>query len=453
MLTRVPLGKPIGRRSFLRAGVLGLAGLGLADFFRREARAERLTGSAERTSCILVWLAGGPSHMDTYDLKPEAPAEYRGLYRPIRTCVPGMEVCELLPRHGQLAHRFTLIRSCSHDFAGHWDGAQHVLTGYPAVLSGGGTQTSVYPEVGTIIKKVRPRGPGGLPDYVAVVNRLENVGPAYLGRSYEPFVARGDPNDPAFQVPNLSLPVEDMSRLAVRRSLRRAFDCMRRDLDSSGVMQAMDSHDREAMHLLTSRETEQAFDLSREDRRVRECYGRCTAGQALVLTRRLVEAGVGFVTVELSGYREFGVDGGWDDHAGVCDIFDRMNRRLPVYDRALTALIEDIYQRGLDRNVMVLVMGEFGRTPQINVRDGKPGREHWPGAMSVLVSGGGMRMGQVIGATDARGERPRNRPLHPPDLLATVYHYLDIDPRLEFRDHGGRPRPILSEGQPIRELL
>lgn len=175
--------------------------------------------------------------------------------------------------------------------------------------------------------------------------------------------------------------------------------------------------------------------------------------QSLLLARRLVEAGARFVTVELSNYAEAGMDGGWDDHAGVCNIYDRMNRRLPVYDQALTALIDDVYERGLDWDVLLVVMGEFGRTPQINVREGKPGREHWPWAMSVLVSGGGMRMGQVIGATDARGERPRARPLRPPDLLATLYHYLGIDPRLEFRDHTGRPRPILTDGEPIRELL
>lgn len=442
--------KRIHRRSFLQAGFLGMAGLGLGELLRCRNRARAGSASPERRSCILLWLGGGPSHLDTYDLKPRAPIEIRGPYQPIATRVPGMHVCELLPRHAQTAHRYTLIRSCMHDFPCHFGGIQHVLTGYPAVLTGGGTRTSVYPEAGTVFKRVRGQSPDGPPSYVALDHRLEGVGPAYLGASYEPFIVPGNPNDPGYRVPNLSLPVEQMSLLQTRRALRGAFDCLRRDLDQSGVMRAMDSHDQEAMRLLASRDTERAFDLGQEELRVRERYGRTTSGQSFLLARRLVEAGVGFVTVEAAYYA--GVDGGWDDHAGVCNIFERMDRRLPVYDKALTALIDDIYDRGLDQNVLILALGEFGRTPLINTVDGKPGREHWPWAMSILVSGGGMRMGQVIGSTDSRGERPTNRLLRPPDLLATLYRFLGIDPRLEFRDHTGRPRPILTDGQPIREL-
>lgn len=451
--SRSPPNGNLSRRECLRAGWLGLGGLGLADLLRGRSLPTPAALRAEAPSCILVWLGGGPSHLDTYDLKPGAPAECRGLYQPIATRVPGLDVCELMPRHTQVADRLTLIRSFSHDFAGHQDGIQHVLTGWPAVLTGGGTTTSVYPEIGTIYKKVRPQGPAGLPSFVAVSHRLGFIGPAYLGMSCEPFVADGNPNDPNFKVQNLGLTAEALARLDDRHTLRQALDTLRRDIDRAGALEAMDSHDREAMRLLTSRETERAFDLGAVEPQERERYGRCRAGQSLLLARRLVEAGVGFVTVELANYAEAGVDGGWDDHAGVCNIFDRMNRRLPVYDQALCALIEDVYDRGLDRRVLVVVMGEFGRTPQLNTKEGKTGREHWPWAMSVVVSGGGMRMGQVIGSTEAKGERPKDRLMRPTDLLATIYRFLGIDPARQFRNHSGRPIAILPEGEPVRELF
>jgi uncharacterized protein (DUF1501 family) len=442
---------PVSRRDFLRAGFLGFAGLGLGDLLRLRARAAAAGKPPKEASCILLWMGGGPSHLDTYDLKPAAPVEYRGEYKPIRTRVPGLDVCQLLPRHARVADRFALLRSLHHDFAGHWDGAQHVLTGYPAVLTGGGTVTSVYPEVGAVCKKVLPPAPAGLPRYVAISYPLGSVGPAYLGQGFEPFVAAGDPNSPDYKVANLSLSAEALGRLGERRAIRQVFDCMRRDVDGSGVMRALDRFDREAVQLLTSVETQHAFDLSRGDPRERDRYGRTAVGQKFYLARRLVEAGVSFVSAEIHPFA--GVDGGWDDHAGGCNIFDRMNRRLPVYDQAITALIEDLYEHGLDRKVVVVVLGEFGRTPQVNVKDGKPGREHYPGAMSALVSGGGMRMGQVIGSTTARGEGPKDRPLGPVDILATIYRFLGIDTTQQFRDHTGRPHPILPEGEPIRELL
>ena len=441
------------RRACLQAGCLGLAGLGLGDLLRLRANASRTASLASETSCILVWLGGGPSHLETYDPKPAAPAEYRGEFGAIPTRTPGLNVCELLPRHAQLADRYSVIRSCTHGFSGHWDGSQHVLTGWPAVLTGGGTPTSVYPEVGAVFKRIRPQNPAGLPNYVAISHPLGAVGPAYLGQSYQPFLAAGNPNHPDFKIPNLSLAADGMRRLDDRRLLRQAFDHLRRDLDHGGLMHAMDRHDHEALRLLTSRATERAFDIGRADPRERERYGRTTAGQTLLLARRLVESGVGFVTAEVSNFQETGFEGGWDDHAGGCNLFDRMRRRLPVYDQAVSALIDDLYQRGLDRRVLVLVLGEFGRTPYVVVKDGLPGREHWPAAMSILVAGGGLRMGQVIGCTDSKGERPKDRALSPADLLATAYRFLGIDPSLSFRDHRGRPIAILPEGAPIAELF
>lgn len=437
------------RRTCLKAGFLGFGGLRLADLLRSRASADNRP--SELPSCLLIWLGGGPSHLDTYDLKPNVPAEYRGPYHPIPTNVPGFDICELMPRHARIADRLALIRSCHHEFNGHWDGNQHMLTGWPAVLTGGGTRTSVYPEIGTVVKKIRPQMPNGMPGYVAIGHRLESVGPAYLGSGYEPFVAAGQPHDPNFRVPNLELTTGAIDRLSDRRTLRAAFDQFRRTADQSSTLTAMDQFDLEALHLLTSTAAQRAFDLHSGDPRERDRYGRTHSGQTLYLARRLLEAGVGFVTVEIARYE--GVDGGWDDHAGSCNIFERMDRRLPVYDQSVTALIEDLYDRGLDRRVLVVIGGEFGRTPQIHVRDNKPGREHHAAAMSLVVSGGGMRMGQVIGSTTARGETPKERPLRPVDLLATIYRFLQIDVRQEFRDYAGRPRPILPEGEPIHELL
>lgn len=440
----------MGKRDFLRAGFLGLAGLGLSDLLRLRARSES-AGPERDAACILVWLGGGPSHLETYDMKPAAPEEYRSVFRPIHTRVPGLDVCELMPRHAGIAHRLALIRSYSHEFTGHQDGSQHVLTGWPAVLTGGGTTTSVHPEVGAVIKRMRSSGRPGLPAYVAVSHRLGSVGPAYLGQGYEPFVAAGDPNSPTFRVPNIAVSAGEVARLENRRGLLHKFDGMRRDLDASGTMHAMDRFDREAVELLTGDGARRAFDLSRVDPRVRDRYGRSNAGQKLLLARQLVEAGVSFVTAEIASYE--GVDGGWDDHSSGRNIFEAMRWRLPVYDQAVTALVEDIYERGLDRRVLVIVMGEFGRTPRVDVREGRPGRDHWPAAMSVLVFGGGMCVGQVIGATDRRAEQPRERLIRPTDLLATLYRFLGIDPRHEFRDHAGRPLAILPGGEPIAELV
>lgn len=441
---------PLCRRDFLRVGILGSAGLRLSELLR--ARALHAAQASPPPACILIFLAGGHSQLETYDLKPDAPDEYRGPCRPIPTCLSGFDVCEFMPRHAAIADRLALVRSCSHSFSGHWDGCQHVLTGWPAVLTGGGTPTSVYPEIGTIVKRLRPCGPHGLPNYVAVPSRLGAVGPAYLGKAYEPFEILGDPNLENFQVPNLSLPADALARLEERVHIRRAFDRLRSDLDHSGVMETLDHFDSEAIQLLTGTAAQQAFDLTRVHPRERDRYGRTRAGQLLLMARRLVEAGVGFVTAETSTYPEAGVEGGWDDHATAGDIFDKMKRRLPVFDQAFAALIEDLYDRGLDRQVLVVVMSEFGRTPRIDVKNGVPGRDHHPGVMSVVFSGGGLRMGQVIGSSDARAERPLDRPLRPVDVLATIYRFLGIDPAIQFRNHAGRPLAVLPEGEPIAEL-
>ena len=452
---------PIGRRQFLQASLGGLGTLGLADLLR--LRAETAVAGRPRldTACILVWLDGGPSHLDTFDLKPEAPAEFRGPFRPIHTKVPGLELCEHLPQHARLADKFTLIRSCTHSAADHAMGAQYMLSGRTSPGPNGLEPPVRFPDLGSIIKWAGPLGRNGMPNYVGVPRRQESAGPGYLGMAYEPFEVRANPNKPDFQVPNLGLPADRTERLHDRMALLQSFDAARRDLDQRGLMEAMDSYDQEAVRLLTGGEARKAFDLSRVDSRERDRYGRSYVGQNLLLARRLVESGIAFVHADGRNFSDVapGIQSDWDDHAGFpCNIFEAMEKRLPWFDQAISALIEDLYQRGLDKRVLVVVTGEFGRTPRIHRKANKktgvvqPGREHWSRAMSMLVSGGGLEMGQVIGATTAHGETPKDRPLRPGDLLATVYHHLGIDTSREYRDHSGRPLPILTDGTPIAEL-
>jgi hypothetical protein len=411
------------------------------------------------TACIFIWLEGGPSHLETYDLKPEAPAEYRGLFRPIRSKVPGLEVCELLPRHAAVANRFTLIRSCHHSFGGHEDGSQLVFTGRPPTRRS--NPIADYPDLGSICKRAGPPPRSGLPSYVALPGRSPWGGAAYLGRQCEPFLIPDNPNRPDFQVPNLWLTATAQARLQDRLQLLGQLDQEHRDLDTSGRLDTLDSYRQEAVRMLTSPTVRDAFAIDRIEPRDRDRYGRTRFGQTLSLARRLVEAGVHFVGVitgadyrdQYSAFQDIGGAPNWDDHAVNWHLFESMKRRLPVFDQALAALIQDLYERGLDRRVLAVVTGEFGRTPRITYANGRPGRDHYPQAMSILVSGGGMRMGQVIGATDAKGSAPKTRPLSPEDLLATIFHFLGINPKQEFRDFTGRPLAILAEGEPIRELL
>lgn len=459
---------PVSRRNFLQLGTLGLAGLGLGDLLRMRSAAGFASAELD-TSVIFIWLPGGPPHMETYDMKPDAPADYRGDFRPIPTNVPGLDVCELMPRHARTAHLYNIVRSVAHEFADHGGGHKRFLTGrHPKTPTG---FVNDAPAVGSIVARCRDQVSRGVPNYISGTNAgragvdTYSFGAAWLGPSYTPFNIPGDPSQENFEVRNIGLDASMSDRLDDRVRLRNGFDQLRRTIDQSGAMEAMDEFDRQAVNLLTNPKSRNAFDLSDEPDSLRDRYGRHAWGQRALLARRLVEAGSSFVTMVMENPYQSGVkmpENGvynWDSHAVNCHLFDDGRIRLPIYDQAVTALVEDLVERGLDRKVMLVVTGEFGRTPRISVRPGsrskvdQPGRDHWPGAMSMLLAGGGMRTGQVIGSTNSKGEHPHERPLTPNDLWATVYRHLGIDPDWTFPDHSGRPMPILPYGEPIRELF
>jgi hypothetical protein len=389
--------------------------------------------------------------METFDLKPGAPLEYRGAFRPIRTNVPGIEISEHLPQLARLADRFALVRSLHHDSPGHVNSTHTVLTGYPGALLEAPPFKPNYPDFLAVANKVLGGKRPGVPPFVTLPT-MRYQGAAYLGTSLDPLAVTGDPSDPGFGVPNLALGATARPRLAERLGLLRRFDRVRRDIDASGMMGALDKFDRKAVEVLTSEAAGRAFALDREDPRLRDRYGRHPVGQRLLLARRLVEAGARLVTVDfpsVPGQKAFS----WDDHASVWNIFEQMKIRLPVLDQVVSAFLEDLTERGLDREVLFVVMGEMSHTPKLSNFQGQPGREHWGQAMSVLLAGGGLRTGQVVGATNHKGEEPRERPVTPGDLLATWYRVLGVPPDTHFTDFAGRPTPVLPQGTPIGELF
>jgi hypothetical protein len=426
----------IGRRSFLKVGSLALGGLTLPGLLRLRAHGAGASGS--RKSVILVWQAGGPSHIDMYDLKPSAPVEVRGEFKPIPTNVPGIHIGEHLPRQAKIMDKLAILRSAYHTNAGHGMGAQWMLTGYMPTIE---VNDNIYPSCGSVVAKLRGPNEPGLPAYVNLPRVLSLGKAAYLGASYNPFAPDADPNQDNFQVRNLRLPGRvDASRLNRRRDLLQSLDTLRRDVDTKGDVAGLDSFYRDALEMVTNRRALQAFDICQEPDRLREQYGRHDLGQCCLLARRLVEAGVTFVTIQAGG--------GWDSHK---DNFKELKTKLlPKFDQAVAALVSDLYDRGLQNDVLVMAMGEFGRTPKIN-KDA--GRDHWPGAMSILYAGGGLKMGQAIGTTNATAEYPTSKPATPGCVLSTMYHVLGIDYRHVFYDDGQRPLPVLNEGEPVQELI
>lgn len=443
----------VSRRDFLRIGALGMTGLTLADLLRLRASGA-IPAEASHKSVIMIYLPGGPSHIDRYDLKPDAPVEYRGEFRPIQTNVPGMQICELLPLQARLADKFAIVRGIRTQ--GNHDPTE-LLTGIPAAASGqiGNVRR---PAFGCVISKLRGTD-GPVPPYVSVSDhRLlrsydDPEEPAYLGAAHRPFSAIG----PVMQ--NLSLNSQ-VSRacLQERQGLLRSFDNLRQHLDTHDqALQGVASYQKRALEMIASSKVRDALDLGRETLKVRDRYG--DAGTDLLRARRLVEAGVTVVSVAARFHQRVEHDpGGWDTHANN---FKIMRAKLPLYDRAVSALLSDLCDRGLDRDVAVVIWGEFGREPRVSVDKGAcethklcdPGRGHWPEAGFALVAGGGLKMGQVVGETDRRAERSKGRPFTASSVLATLYQVLGIDPATTFPDHSGRPMYLLDHREPIQELL
>jgi hypothetical protein len=445
----------MNRRSFLRLGVAGLAGVGLPRLLQAREQSATKTGSKKDTSVILIWLDGGPSHMDLYDLKPDAPAEYRGIWKPIRTRVPGFDVSELFPKQARVTDRFSVVRSLHHDTGDHFAGGHRMLTAKDLGVSGANNEQR-FPSLGAIAaRELGPRRPG-MPAYVAAPHASSiGLNPGYfgghfLGAQYNPFQTGGDPNAPGFAVPNLNLAQGlTLDRLEDRRVLAGHFESARRTLDALAESHAMDRFSREAYEFVSGPAARRAFDIGREDPRLRDRYGRHNWGQSTLLARRLVEAGSTFVTVHF---------GGWDHH---WDLKKGMENYLPMVDSAVSALFEDLDERGLLASTLVVLCGEFSRTPKMNdggnggapMSMGTPGRDHWGNAMFCLLGGGGVRGGQVVGSTDRLGTQPHTRPLTPSNIHATIYQVLGIDPELHLLDPGGRPTPVLEDPAPIAELL
>lgn len=460
------------RRGFMRLGMAGFASLSLPGLLRLRAHAQdghpqSDSSKREPTAVIMVWKPGGCSHLDTYDPKPHAAVEYRGPFATIPTKIPGVQFTELLPRQAQIADKFTVLRSMRQTAPGHPAGSMQMLSGDPDTRD---KPKPKYPDWMTVTNYLRSQtGPreNPLPRYTGINPPLEYNGPAYLGDAYSPFTVMGDPNSPTFSVPNIGLSSpQEIERLQRRTSLRQKLDTLARSFDRYGELGALDEFEAQSLALLTSSKTRDAFDLTKEDDKTRDAYGRNAWGQQLLLARRLIEAGVEVLTTSLSGPL-CGRVGNWDDHAVNHHIFDALRFRAAVYDQAVTALIEDIYARGLDKRVLVVVTGEFGRTPRIEHSPStgggnasapagtqQPGRDHWPRAFSNLWAGGAIETGRVIGATDKLGEDPIERACSAGDFLATIYHHLGINAATTMiQDFNGRPTPIVDQGRPIPELI
>lgn len=443
------------RRAFLRAGVLGASGLSLAGLLRNEAAAKEAgrlptTKGGRPTSVIILWMRGGPSHIDMWDPKPDAPIDYKGEFGVIPSKVPGVLLGDLLPKTARIMDKWSIIRSLHHHDAGHSAGDQICFTGYN---SGPNPDENVHPSVGSVVSKCIGHQNPEMPAYVMIPRMVPGTGSAYLGVAHKPFETQADPaNAGPFKVPNFAPPEGvTLDRIGDRRSLLSDFDKIRRDVDASGQLDAMDRFSNQAWSILTSPAAREAFDLDREPDKVREAYGfapafdpkasdRCGCpawSQRILLARRLVEAGVRLVTVDLRW---------WDTHVKG---FESLKLGfLPRWDQAYTALIEDLEARGLLESTLVLAWGEFGRTPKVN---GNAGRDHYPNVFSAALAGGPVVGGRVVGESDSKGAFPKANPKTPQDVLATVYRHLGVDWSKQFVNNG-RPVDILPHGTPIDEL-
>ena len=427
------------RRNCLQLGLGALGGVGLSGMLRLQA--ESAAVDARKRSCILVWLDGGPTHYETFDPKPNAPSEIRGEFHPISTSVPGVQFSEHLTRLAKSAGDFAVIRSIRHNQGNHGAGNHYMMTGAPPRIPVScGAFVSFHPSLGSVTAHDRGQS-SGLPQYFSMPRMSRSGGPNFLGARYAPFVVPDDPNGEGFRVRDVALPkgLAEL-RFGSRRELRGLVDRLKRidDKVAGDPVLALDDYYRQGYDLVTSPEAQKAFDIHSESDTVRESYGRNSFGQRALLARRLVEAGVPFVTL---------YEGGWDHHSAI---FSACRKRLPNWDQTLSTLLEDLAQRGLLESTLVLVLGEFGRTPKVNPRGG---RDHWSNAMSVLMAGAETPGGTVVGATDRAGYSAVDRVLSPENFASTVYTKLGINPDHVLYTPQGRPVHLVSDPTPIRELL
>ncbi len=430
------------RRDCLKLGLGALAGGGLVQALRLRGMASNPAApAATARSCILVWMDGGPTHYETFDPKPDAPAEIRGEFLPIATRVPGVRFSQHMTRLAGIADKLAVVRSLRHDQGNHGAGNHYLMTGAPPRIPVGcGAFVSFHPSMGSVAAHERG-APHGLPAYFSMPDMARSGGPNFLGARFAPFVVSDNPNSADFRVRDVALP-QGLSgeRFGTRREIRSEVDRMQRILDRAAgdPVNALDEHYQQGYNLVSSPQAQAAFDIHREPAGVRDRYGRTPFGQRALLARRLVEAGVPFITL---------YDGGWDHHT---NLFSSLTQRLPGWDATVATLIEDLDQRGLLETTMVIALGEFGRTPQIN-RDA--GRDHWSNSMSVLFAGGGTPGGQAVGATDVRGFSPVGRTHSPENFVSSVYLKLGIDPEKILHTPQGRPTHLVSDPTPIRELM
>jgi hypothetical protein len=407
----------ISRRDFLRVGALSVGGLSMADLMRRRAAAN--TSPAPGKSVIMVFLHGGPPHLDMYDMKPRAPVEFRGEFQPIMSNVPGMECCELMPLQAQIMDKLAILRGL-HFVEEH--SAHSLWTGFPERVN--------RPAFGSVVSYLKGRQ-DGLPPYVSLMNQPLSENPAYCGSAHRPFVPSGPGLDDLSLTAGISV-----DRLRDRKQLLGGLDTIRREVDYRGALAGLDGYTVRALDMVTSSQSREAFDLDREPQAVRDKYGK--ANEDFLRARRLVEAGISVVTL---------VVGGWDTHS---DNFKSMRNLLPRLDQGVHALVTDLEERGLARDVAVVVWGEFGRTPRVN---NLAGRDHWPRAGFALMAGGKFQKGQVIGETDRRGEAPVGLSMTSSHVLTNLYQHLGIDPSLTIPDHNGRPTYLLDERDPVPGLV
>jgi hypothetical protein len=457
----------LSRRNLLKASLAGIAGLSLPALLRSRAQAAEAGQTVkDRKSVILLWMTGGPSHIDTWDVKPDRPLENRGPFSAIATKLPGVFICEHLPKQAAMLDRFTLIRSVDARHSNHEPNTVFQtgnLEAAPRVNPNG----RMYPAIGSLVAKFRGPNHPALPPYVAFMKSRSHIAfGGYLGKQYDPFIG-----DQAASLPIYTNVGVDTGRtttadlfhlprgvtleqIAERQSLVKQFDGLRGDLDTSGMMEAMDRYGQQAVEMVAGRRAQGAFDLSKEPAPVRDRYGKHLWCQQALLARRLVEAGVAFVTLDLSYHPASGT---WDTHGDNVPPYGGIKKGLgpllPLFDHLLTTLVSDLDQRGLLNDVLVIAMGEFGRTPIMGTQGSTDGRNHWPVVMSMALAGGGFRHGQVIGATEKDGGNIKERPVTPGDIAATIYHHMGVPLDATYLDTAGRPRYIVENGKPIAELL